>query len=174
VNSGSSGKTDGRPYSEDVWALNPLNARNNINGMKKVPIFDYMSQRHPDLFHWQCAHVRKIVEETNRYDNLFYEICNEPGGSAGAETPPVAEVNDWQRAIAKVIRETETALDQAGVAEPICGQLRFDFPSGEYQALFFSPVTGMYSPAIPLRGGQNLSATLPPFRNDIVLRITRV
>ena len=40
-----------------------------------------------------------------RYDNFFFEICNEPGGDwKEANAPPRAEVDDWQMAIAKVIR----------------------------------------------------------------------
>ena len=111
-------------YNENVWALNPLNPKNNVNGLKDIHWPEYMSQWHADLFGWQCAHVRKIVEETNRYDNVFYEICNEPGGgtlnewvSALAKNPQPRlrmptpdEVNEWERAIASVIRETESKL----------------------------------------------------------------
>ncbi len=99
-------------YGDNIWALNPLHARNNVNGLTEIRWPEYMSRRHADLFEWQCRHVRKIVEETNRYDNIFYEICNEPGGHApGIPDPPsLEEVNEWQRAIATVVRETETRL----------------------------------------------------------------
>ena len=98
-------------YADNIWALNPLNPANNVNGLSTIPWPDYMSLRHPAVFQRQAAHVRRIVEETNRYDALFYEICNEPGGGlAGDGNPTPSEVNDWQRALAEVIRETEAGL----------------------------------------------------------------
>ncbi|NQU11100.1 cellulase family glycosylhydrolase, partial [bacterium] len=99
-------------YSDAVWALNPFHASNNVNGLQEIPFPDYLSRRHDDLFVRQCAHARQMVEETNRYDHVFYEICNEPGGDHPtiADAPSAAEVNDWQRAIAAVIRQTEQGL----------------------------------------------------------------
>jgi hypothetical protein len=99
-------------YMPHIWELNPLNARNNINGLDDIPWPDYMSQRHSKLFARQAAHVRKIVEETNRYDNVIYEICNEPGGCARGQPgePTVADVNAWLSALIRVVRETEAGL----------------------------------------------------------------
>ena len=100
-------------YSEAVWALNPLNPANNLGGLAAFEWPDYMSLRHPKLFTLQAAHVRRIVEETNRYDNVIYEVCNEPGGQVGGEGgghPSLSEVNDWLEALIGVIRETEADL----------------------------------------------------------------
>ena len=49
----------------------------------------------------QEALTRKLVTELNAFDNLFFEICNEPyfGGVTMA----------WQHRIADVIAETERA-----------------------------------------------------------------
>lgn len=58
-----------KTYSEAVWALNPAN---NLGGLAAFEWPDYMSLRHPKLFTLQAAHVRRIVEETNRYDNVIY------------------------------------------------------------------------------------------------------
>ena len=49
-------------YAPAIWDLNPLNPRNNINGLEEIQWPEYMSQRHPKLFARQAAHVRKIVE----------------------------------------------------------------------------------------------------------------
>lgn len=99
-------------YSETIWALNPFNNENNINGLEKIAYPEYMSLRHRDLFERQADHVRQIVQETNRYDNIFYEICNEPGGKEEAkpENPTPEEVDKWQMAIAEVIRGAELEL----------------------------------------------------------------
>ena len=114
-------------YDPDLWALNPLNTSNNINQVEEIPWPEYLSKRHPQLFAWQCTHVRKIVEETNPYDNIFYEICNEPGGLAHVpDAPTLAEVNDWQMAIAQVIRDTEAKLPNKHL---IAGQEAFAYTS---------------------------------------------
>jgi hypothetical protein len=98
-------------YADSVWALNPLHPHNNVNGFEAIDWQDTMSLRHPCLFTRQAAVVRKIVQETNLYDNVFYEICNEPGGGFDlASSPTPDEVNDWQAAIAQIIRETESGL----------------------------------------------------------------
>jgi hypothetical protein len=112
-------------YSPVVWSLNPLNAKNNLNDVEEIEWQDYMTIRHPNLFQWQCAHVRKIVEETNQYDNIIYEICNEPGGKLpGDNNPTLEEVNDWQMAIAKLVRETEADLPNKHL---IAGQEAFTY-----------------------------------------------
>lgn len=69
-------------YAPHIWDLNPLNGKNNINGLEEIEWFDYTSQRHPKIFARQTAHAQKIVTELNQYDNIIYEICNEPGGNA--------------------------------------------------------------------------------------------
>lgn len=117
-------------YGNDVWKLNPLNADNNVNGLGPIKWPEYMTKRHPQLFERQLAHVRKIVEETNLYDNLIYEICNEPGGSAPGDPthPAPAEVDEWQKAIADEIRRTEEKLPHRHL---IAGQEAFTYEPWE-------------------------------------------
>ena len=112
-------------YGDSVWALNPLNPQNNVNDIEKMQWSEYMTLRHSRLFTRQAAHVRKIVQETNQYDNVIYEICNEPGGSLDqAGSPTTHEVNDWQAAIARIIRETESDLPNRHL---IAGQEAFAY-----------------------------------------------
>ncbi|MBM3234719.1 hypothetical protein FJZ31_00295 [Candidatus Poribacteria bacterium] len=112
-------------YSSVVWSLNPLNSKNNLNDVEESEWQDYMTMRHPKLFRRQCVHVRKIVEETNKYDNIIYEICNEPGGKLpGDNKPTLEEVNDWQMAIARLVRETEADLPNKHL---IAGQEAFTY-----------------------------------------------
>ncbi len=117
-------------YAPQVWALNPLNAKNNVNDLEEIEWPDYLSRRHPRLFERQVRHVRRIVTELNSYDNIIYEICNEPGGNApgGPATPDQAEVNDWLRALAAVIRETEANLPNRHL---IVGQEAFRYEPWE-------------------------------------------
>jgi hypothetical protein len=112
-------------YSDQVWAVNPLNSVNNVNEVETIPWTDYMTRRHAKLFAWQCAHARKMVEELNRYDNVFFEICNEPGGAIAIPgAPTVDEVNDWLEAFARLIRETEGKLPHQHL---IAGQEAFSY-----------------------------------------------
>ncbi|MEW6161367.1 MAG: PA14 domain-containing protein [Verrucomicrobiota bacterium] len=90
-------------YEESQWKLSPQNAANNINGLGQVARTNvYTLDRHGGLLAVHEAMVRKIVTELNGFDNLYYEICNEPyfGGVTMA----------WQHRIADVIVETERNL----------------------------------------------------------------
>ena len=87
-------------YEESMWRLSPMNAINNINGVGTVARTNvYTLDKNGGLLDVQEAMVRKLVKELRDYDNLYYEICNEPyfGGVT----------LDWQRHIAGVITESE-------------------------------------------------------------------
>jgi hypothetical protein len=119
-------------YAEPIWALNPLHARNNVNGLEEIQWPEVVTRRHPRLFARQVAHVQRIVRELNRYDNVVYEVCNEPGGDVGTPgAPSVAEVNDWLRALAAVVRETEATLP---LRHLLCGQEAFAYQPWEQKS----------------------------------------
>jgi hypothetical protein len=92
------------PFYEDAqWKLSPQNAANNINGIGKVDRTNvYTMDKHGGLLAVHEAMVRKIVTELNSFDNLYYEICNEP--YFGGVTIP------WQHHIAEVIVAAEKDL----------------------------------------------------------------
>ena len=89
-------------YEENLWAVNPMNFVNNTNGIGKVPRTEVFTLKHRDLLAVQEAFVRKAVAELKDFDNLYFEICNEPyfGGVA----------LDWQARIAATIVDAEKAL----------------------------------------------------------------
>ena len=90
-------------YEEKQWSLSPMNITNNVNGVGDVPRTNvYTLDKHGGLLAIQEEMTRKIVRELNGFDNLYYEICNEPyfGGVT----------LDWQHRIAEVIAETEKSL----------------------------------------------------------------
>jgi len=91
-------------YSPETWALNPLRAANNLQHVGAVDWEEYITLKDKELVRRQTAYARKIIVETSQYDNVYYEICNEPGGGiAGHATP--ADVDAWQEEMAKVMRE---------------------------------------------------------------------
>lgn len=65
-------------YNEELWQANPMNAANNINSIGTCPRTEVYTLQHPDLLAVQEAVTRKIVEELRDFDNLYYEVCNEP------------------------------------------------------------------------------------------------
>jgi hypothetical protein len=123
-------------YGDPVWALNPLRAENNLQGVGKIPWPQYMSLRDPQVLKYQLDHVRKIVQETAGYDNVYYEICNEPGGGVpGRGFPgPVspAEVDAWEARIADTVREEMT---KAGKTHLIFGSQAFSYTPAFHQDL---------------------------------------
>ena len=99
-------------YCEEVWALNPLKAGNNLGGVDTIEWPEYITRRHGRTFTQQRALVEKIVREVNAYDNVIFEVCNEPTGELPgvAASPPLHEVDAWQSELANVIRNTEAQL----------------------------------------------------------------
>lgn len=89
-------------YGEEQWALSPMNTTNNIQGVGDVHRETVYDLSHPDLQAVQEALVRKVVRELAGFDNLYYEICNEPyfGGVT----------LEWQHRIADVIAEEEERI----------------------------------------------------------------
>ena len=89
-------------YEEVLWDANPMNARNNVNGVGKVPRDEVYTLKHADLTAVQEAVTRKLVTELNAFDNLYFEVANEPyfGGIT----------LEWQHHVATLVAETETRL----------------------------------------------------------------
>ena len=89
-------------YEEAMWEASPMNARNNVNGIGAVPREEVYSLRHPALTRVQEEVTRKIVSELRGFDNLYFEIANEPyfGGIT----------REWQDHVARVIAAAEKTL----------------------------------------------------------------
>ncbi len=89
-------------YEDSMWTVNPMNARNNVNGIGAIPRTEALTLKHAPLVQVQEALVRKIVEVLRGFDNLYYELANEPyfGGVT----------LEWQQHMARVILEAETRL----------------------------------------------------------------
>lgn len=94
-------------YDSTQWKLSPVNDANNINkivtGLERTDIYT-VSAKTTAINALQSKFVSKVVTELNNYDNLMYEIINEPyfGGVT----------LEWQHFIAAVIDSTEKALPQ--------------------------------------------------------------
>jgi hypothetical protein len=110
-------------YGDSIWALNPLRDRNNLQGVGKCDWSDYNSRRDPILVERQIAYARKMVQETSAYDNIYYEICNEPGGGRQGHAT-ADEVDAWQAKMAGVIRDELRQLHRRHL---VFGQRAFSY-----------------------------------------------
>jgi hypothetical protein len=67
----------------------------------------------------------------------------------------------------------ERELDAPGAGDPLRGMITVDLPEGSYRVAAFSPVTGLYSPALDVTGGPKTRLLVPEFSHDLVIRINR-
>lgn len=90
-------------YGDEQWRLSPMNPANNTTGLPAINRTNvHTLDRNGGLLPYQEAVTRRCVTELRDYDNLIYEICNEPyfGGVT----------LEWQHHIADVIAATERDL----------------------------------------------------------------
>jgi hypothetical protein len=90
-------------YEEMQWNLSPMHPKNNVQGVgPQDRSHVYTLDKDAGLLDVQERMVRKIVEELNEFDNLYFEVCNEPyfGGVT----------LQWQQHIADTIAESEHHL----------------------------------------------------------------
>jgi len=85
-------------YEESMWRICPMNASNNINGLGAIERHDVLTlDKSGHLLEVQEAMVRKLADELSDFNNVYFEICNEPY----ATKPRVPE--DWQRHMTEVL-----------------------------------------------------------------------
>ena len=89
-------------YEDSMWSVSPMNARNNMNAIGDVARTDVLALKDARLTEVQDNMVRKIVSELRDFDNVYYEICNEPYFQGVTLA--------WQEHISKVIAETESGF----------------------------------------------------------------
>ncbi len=89
-------------YVDPMWEVSPMNAKNNVNGIGAIPKDECLTLKHANLVAVQETVTRKLVQELNGFDNVYFEICNEPY----ARKVP----RDWEAHIARTIAETEKGL----------------------------------------------------------------
>jgi hypothetical protein len=92
-------------YDDKLWDASPMNTRNNVNGIGGVGRNEVYNAKNKDLLAAQQALVRKLVIELNEFDNLYYEICNEPYERGGL-------TSQWNDLIVATVVETEASLPQ--------------------------------------------------------------
>jgi hypothetical protein len=65
-------------YDEALWKASPMHVSNNVNNVGTCGKDEVYTLKHPDLLGIQEATTRKIVRELKDFENLYYEVANEP------------------------------------------------------------------------------------------------
>lgn len=86
-------------YDDANWELCPLNASNNVNGIGKRGREHFFDESDPALMKAQARLVKKIVRELEGFDNVYFELCNEPYFDGPVLGKP------WNDRIIKAIRK---------------------------------------------------------------------
>ncbi len=93
---------DTRTEDHDLlWKYSPFYWENNINGVGNISRTKALTMDNGNLLDIQGVYIRKIVNELKDYDNLIYEICNEPYIQDLASY-------DWMVHISQIIENVES------------------------------------------------------------------
>ncbi len=96
------------------WTESPFHPRNNVNGTPDGGAKAYLSVESGALLARQEAYARKVVSELNRYDGLYYNVCNEPWfynqENPGFVSQAPASVKAWIGRVADWIADEEQRL----------------------------------------------------------------
>jgi hypothetical protein len=65
-------------YGDMQWALSPFNAANNVNDTSAIDWKKVNTLDNGNILAYQERYVRKLVREVNAFDNLIFELQNEP------------------------------------------------------------------------------------------------
>lgn len=65
-------------YGEAQWALSPFNAANNVNHTDAIDWKLVNTLDNGNILGYQERYVRKLVREVNGFDNIIFELQNEP------------------------------------------------------------------------------------------------
>ena len=85
---------EGGNFYPESLAVTPLNPNNNIQNEGSLDDYAYTSAvRCPALIDREEAYLRKIVTELIEYDNVIYDVCDEP--NIGRPELSVSEFTPW-------------------------------------------------------------------------------
>jgi Protein of unknown function (DUF4038) len=108
----------------DCWPLMPLYHGNNVQGVggyeaEECGLFTTASPRNEGVIRYQKAYVAKIAAELNAFDNVIYDLCDEPllQGKADGSIVTLAEADVvlWLHALKEAFLGAEAALPKKHV-----------------------------------------------------------
>ncbi len=108
----------------DCWPLMALYHANNIQGVGRYEaaecgLFTTCNPRNEDVLRYQRAYVAKITAELNEYDNVIFDICDEPllQGLPGGKVVfmPESDVIPWLHELKNAFFEAQSKLPKVHV-----------------------------------------------------------
>jgi hypothetical protein len=117
-------------YAEAQWQMSALNAANNINSTDAIDWKKLNTLENGNILAYQEKYARKLVHEANAFDNVIFEIQNEPWSDRTVLTdvinpylrPPARDTYPnsvdlpdelsmaWQTRVAEWISQEESSL----------------------------------------------------------------
>lgn len=95
-------------YDERTWRTSPLHVSNNVNGVgARTYQRVYEVAGNARLLAVQEALVRRLVRELRAYDNVIFEVLNEPWAGPCDYVDPRCGLRRWQDRIISLVWETE-------------------------------------------------------------------
>jgi hypothetical protein len=82
-------------YGDAQWDLNPLNPANNVNGTETLNWKKLQTLENGNVLAVQERYTRKLVHEANAFDNVIFEIQNEPWSDRPAPAGAIGPVNQF-------------------------------------------------------------------------------
>jgi hypothetical protein len=70
-------------YQEAQWKVSPFYPANNVNGTNAIDWHEVNTLHNGNILAWQERYVRKLVHEAADFDNVIFEIQNEPWSDRG-------------------------------------------------------------------------------------------
>lgn len=120
----------------DCWPLMAMYHQNNIQNVGRYEaedcgLFTTNDPRNQDVLRYQKAYVAKIAAELNDYDNLIFDLCDEPslqGRPDGSITNlPDSQVGPWLLELKDAFRKAEAALPKKHLLGQTVQNLSPDF-----------------------------------------------
>lgn len=100
------------PYNRDKYDLFPSASGSNVNGVGRGigDPREFMMLKDPTVTAFQERFVRQMAAELNEFDNVYFEICNEPNVHGNFTEATEKEVVAWQLHMAGILRKAEASL----------------------------------------------------------------
>jgi hypothetical protein len=88
-------------YGDAQWAISPFNSVNNVNNTDAIDRKNLETLNCGNILAYQEKYARKLVREANQFDNVIFEIQNEPWADRTAATDVIGPVNPFLQGAAR-------------------------------------------------------------------------
>jgi hypothetical protein len=125
----------------DCWPLMAMYHGNNIQNIGQYEandcgLFTTMDPRNEDVVRYQKAYIAKITAELNEYDNVIFDLCDEPSlvglPDGNIVVMPDSKVAPWLLAMRNAFLETQKSLPKKHILGQTVQNLSPDFSRAEW------------------------------------------